>query len=84
MNDYLLSNFYRADANKATIDALKKQIPDENVIAAMTALMGVQKEFLQAAIDEMKAKYGSIDAFIEKGLGVTKEERAKLKAMYLE
>ncbi|SEO83534.1 tyrosine-protein phosphatase [Paenibacillus sp. OV219] len=84
MNDYLLSNFYRADANKATIEALKKQIPDENVIKAMSALMGVQKEFLQAALDEMKAKYGSIDAFIEKGLGVTKEERAKLKAMYLE
>ncbi|MBM7567609.1 tyrosine-protein phosphatase [Paenibacillus sacheonensis] len=46
--------------------------------------MGVQKEFLQASLDEMKAKYGSIDGFIEKGLGVTKEERAKLKAMYLE
>ncbi|AZN38987.1 tyrosine-protein phosphatase [Paenibacillus albus] len=84
MNDYLLSNFYRADANKATIDALKKQIPDENVIKAMTALMGVQKEFLQGAFDEMKAKYGSIDGFIEKGLGVTKAERAKLKAMYTE
>ncbi|MBO7748579.1 tyrosine-protein phosphatase [Paenibacillus sp. MWE-103] len=34
--------------------------------------MGVRKEFLQAALDEMEAKYGSIDGFIEKGLGVTK------------
>lgn len=82
MDDYLLSNFYRAEANKKMIDGLKTQIKDENVVAAISALMGVQKEFLQAALDEMKAKYGSIDAFIEKGLGVTKQERAKLKAMY--
>ncbi|QHW35113.1 tyrosine-protein phosphatase [Paenibacillus rhizovicinus] len=66
------------------IDGLKKQTQDAGLIAAITALMGVQKEFLQAGLDEMKAKYGSIDAFIEKGLGVTKEERANLKAMYLE
>lgn len=84
MNDYLLSNVYRADANKAAIDAMKKQIQDPDVIEALTALMGVQKEFLQAGLDEMKAKYGSIDALIEKGLGVTKEERANLKNMYLE
>lgn len=82
MEDYLLSNFYRAEANKKMIDGVKQQIKDENVVAAISTLMGVQKEFLQAAIDEMKAKYGSIDAFIEKGLGVTKQERAKLKAMY--
>lgn len=84
MEDYLLSNVYRAEANKKTIEALKAQVQDENVIAAVTALMGVQKEFLGAAIDEMKAKYGSIDAFLEKGLGITKAERAKLKAMYTE
>jgi Protein tyrosine/serine phosphatase len=84
MEDYLLSNVYRAEANKKTIEALKAQVQDENVVAAVTALMGVQKEFLQAAIDEMKAKYGSIDAFLEKGLGITTAERAKLKAMYTE
>lgn len=84
MEDYLASNVYRAEANKKAVEAVKQQISDENVVAAITALMGVQKEFLQAAIDEMKAKYGSIDNFIEKGLGVTKQERAKLKAMYTE
>ncbi|WP_308637234.1 tyrosine-protein phosphatase [Paenibacillus silvisoli] len=84
MNDYLLSNVYREEANKKTIEGVKQQIKDENVVAAITALMGVQKEFLQAAIDEMKAEYGSIDGFLEKGLGITKQERAKLKAMYLE
>lgn len=84
MEDYLLSNVYRKEANEATIAALKTQIQDENVVAAITVLLGVQKEFLQAALDEMKAKYGSIDNFLEKGLGITKEERAKLKEMYTE
>lgn len=84
MEDYLASNVYRAEANKKAVEAVRQQVKDENVVAAISAMMGVQKEFLQAAIDEMKAKYGSIDSFIEKGLGVTKEERAKLKAMYTE
>ncbi|GMK37820.1 protein-tyrosine-phosphatase [Paenibacillus sp. CCS19] len=84
MEDYLASNVYRAEANKKAVEAVRQQVKDENVVAAISALMGVQKEFLQAAIDEMKAKYGSIDNFIEQGLGITKEERAKLKAMYTE
>jgi protein-tyrosine phosphatase len=84
MDDYLLSNVYRAEANKKAVDAVRAQVKDENVVAAISAMMGVQKEFLQAAIDEMKNKYGSIDAFLEKGLGITKQERAKLKAMYTE
>ncbi|MEF2967843.1 tyrosine-protein phosphatase [Paenibacillus sp. M1] len=84
MEDYLASNVYRAEANQKSIEALKGQIQDEDTLAAFTALMGVQKEFLQAALDEMKAKYGSIDGFLEQGLGITKQERAKLKAMYTE
>ncbi|MFD2331866.1 tyrosine-protein phosphatase [Cohnella sp. GCM10020058] len=84
MSDYLLSNVYNAANNQKSIDALKTQVQDNNVIEAVTALMGVQKEFLQASLDEMKAKYGSIDKFIEDGLGVSKQERAKLKAMYTE
>lgn len=84
MDDYLLSNVYRAEANKKAVDAVRAQVKDENVVAAISTMMGVQKEFLQAAIDEMKNKYGSIDAFLEKGLGITKEERAKLKNMYTE
>lgn len=84
MDDYLLSNVYRAEANKQAIAGLKTQIKDENMIAAYTAIMGVQKEFLQAAFDEMTAKYGSTDAFLEKGLGITPQERAQLKAMYTE
>ncbi|ANE48661.1 protein tyrosine phosphatase [Paenibacillus swuensis] len=84
MEDYLLSNVYRAEANKMMIEGVKQKVKDENMVKAITALMGVQKEFLGAAIQEMKTKYGSIDVFLEQGLGITKQERAQLKAMYLE
>ncbi|MFC5530785.1 tyrosine-protein phosphatase [Cohnella yongneupensis] len=49
MEDYLLSNVYREEANKKMIEGVKTQIKDENVVAAITAMMGVQKEFLQGA-----------------------------------
>ncbi len=84
MDDYLLSNVYRAEATKKMVDGMKQQIKDESMIAGFTAIMSVQKEFLQAGLDEMKAKYGSIDLFLEKGLGITKQERDNLKAMYTE
>lgn len=43
-----------------------------------------QKPLLAFAFDEIEAKYGSVDAYLEKELGVTAADRAKLRAMYLE
>ncbi|WMT43413.1 tyrosine-protein phosphatase [Paenibacillus sp. D2_2] len=84
MQDYLLSNVYRAEANQRTVDAMRKVIQDKDALESFKALLDVRKEYLQAAFDMMEKNYGSIDAFIEKGLGVSPQERAKLQSMYLE
>ncbi|EFM12001.1 protein tyrosine/serine phosphatase [Paenibacillus curdlanolyticus YK9] len=84
MDDFLLSNVYRAEANKQAMAYMGTIIKDADALASLQALMEVRQEYLQAAIDTMKQQYGSIDGFIEKGLGVSKAERAKLQAMYLE
>ncbi|MWC30314.1 tyrosine-protein phosphatase [Paenibacillus sp. MMS18-CY102] len=84
MDDYLLSNVYREEANKQTMAYMGTVIKDKDALASFQALLDVRKEYLQAAIDTMKEQYGSLDAFVEKGLGITQAERTKLQAMYLE
>lgn len=87
MSDYLLSNTYRAEANAAQLAALSKQMNlplDSNPMKVMAILMGVQKEFLQASLDQIKVDYGSYDGFFQNALGLSQQDLQKLQAMYLE
>lgn len=86
VQDFLLSNTYREAYNKAAVDAMVKQfnLTDDNAIEVIRALMDVRPEYINAAFDEMASKYGSIQGFLEKGLGLSAAEQAKLKKMYLE
>ncbi|WP_269845600.1 tyrosine-protein phosphatase [Paenibacillus selenitireducens] len=44
----------------------------------------MRESYLQADLDTMKEEYGSIEGFIENGLGMTKEQPVQLQSMYLE
>ncbi|MGD8191932.1 tyrosine-protein phosphatase [Brevibacillus ginsengisoli] len=84
MEDYLLSNEYRAEANKKAIAAIKPYLKDEISVEIFTAIMEVRKEYLQAALDEIKNEYGSVDKYLEKELGLTKKKRKQLQDALLE
>lgn len=47
-------------------------------------LMGVEARYLQAALDAMRDKDGSIDAYLRNTLGLTEERRANLRRLLLE
>lgn len=84
MNDYLLSNKYRETENQKMLDALAKQTDDLKVMAGMKAVLDVRPSYLNAAFDEINAKYGSIEAFLKEGLGLTNQDIKALKKMYLQ
>lgn len=42
------------------------------------------KPFLAIAFDEVEKQWGSVDAYLEKEVGVTAADRTKLRALYLE
>jgi protein-tyrosine phosphatase len=46
-------------------------------------LRGVELDFLQAAYDAIDADHGSIDRFLDRGLGLGEAERKQLRALYL-
>lgn len=80
--DYQLTNTYlpeslAADPHfKSAVSALPKTTVD--------ALMAADPAYLAAAFDEIKRRYGSVDAYFAKELKLGDSERTKLKTRYLE
>lgn len=70
VKDYLLSNIYLGDKYTAIIT----QYPH------MKPLMEVRADYLEAGIDEIKKRYGSVDNYLVKTLGVDLD---KMKELYL-
>lgn len=83
MEDYLLSNKYRADENEKAVQAVLAETKNQQAADGMKAVMEVRESYLNAAFDEIDKKYGSLDAFLKEGLGLTKSDINKLKSMYL-
>ncbi len=77
--DYMLSNMY-IDPAKAEIDAKNLS---ESMQEAVTAMLSVNRAYLNYAIDHIKAKYGSVDNYLEKELRVTQGKRNLLRKYLL-
>lgn len=69
MNDYLASNSYMA----AEINQQLDSVPPSNR-ATLAVMLGVQSEFLQAGLDQVNVSYGSLDAYLTQGLGLSQED----------
>jgi protein-tyrosine phosphatase len=79
--DYLKSNEYILPAYKHFIDRFvaaggQPSIPQD--------LLGVKVEYLQAAFDQVKTQYGSIENYFDKGLGIDRAGQQKLRDRFLQ
>lgn len=90
-DDYLLSNYYRREENERELKSMreglaKKQgIPPEQVdMTAYKAMYQVKPEYLDAAHDAVIGKYGSMESYLRKGLGISDEMIDKLRNELLE
>jgi protein-tyrosine phosphatase len=80
VEDYLRSNDYIIPAYQNVIDAFVEAGGDP---AIPTAILGVKKEYLDAAFDEMKTKYGTIEKYFSEGLGIDAAQQKALRDLYL-
>lgn len=78
--DYLRSNDYILTAYKKHIDAFVAAGGDAKI---PKAILGVKKEYLDAAFDEMQTKYGSIEKYFADGLGINTVQQQALRDLYL-
>ncbi len=78
--DYLRSNDYILPAYQGAIDGFVAAGGDENI---PEAILGVKKEYLDAAFDEMQSSFGSIENYFAEGLGIDAEGQAALRSTFL-
>ena len=91
MEDYLLSNDYLAASNEDTLAQVRtvvagvQGVPEDDVdLSNLEALLEVRPEYLQAALDAVDEQYGSFEAYLTDGLGLTQEEIDALRDHLLE
>ncbi|MDL4816230.1 tyrosine-protein phosphatase [Actinomadura opuntiae] len=76
--DYLLSNQYRQDADAATRAQLKAagymQDPE-----LLVPIQEVRPDYLDAALDQVRRSYGTLDRYLRVGLGVDARTQARLR-----
>lgn len=58
-------------------------IPAARSQEAITTLFSAREDFLNAAIEEMERRYGDTDTYLQRGIGLTKEERKRLQDILL-
>lgn len=69
LQDYLASNAYLAEKNKATLLKLKDSGAALNP-EALEPVLGVRASYIAAAFDEVAMRYGSMEAYARNGLGI--------------
>ncbi len=80
MEDYLRSNEYILPLYETTIQQFVDGGGDPSITLA---LFGVKEEYLNAALDEMQIKYGSIENYFSDGLGISVDQQTALRNLYL-
>jgi len=80
MEDYLQSNEFILAKYKNVIDAFVNAGGDKKI---PEAILGVKKEYLEAAFSEMRKNYGTIEKYFSEGLGIDAEHQKALKDNFL-
>lgn len=85
MADYLLTNEnLREECDELIRSAVQRSSGSEQAERAARLFFSAQKEFLEATYEKAEELYGSFEGFLTEALGVTADDRAKLRKMYLE
>lgn len=79
MNDYLATNQYEASEIAAQLASIKATYGSA-AAAIIAPTLGVQPSFLQAALDQVTASYGSMNAYLIQGLGLSQADIYVLRA----
>lgn len=79
IGEYLISNTYREDLIEREV-AKATRAGGKQAGEIRRALLQVDASYLQAGLDEMRARFGDLDGYLTEGLGLSKETIATLRA----
>ena len=81
MEDYLLTNTQLVPALQPVFDRFRAVGGDPELLMD---LLGVREEYLAAALDEMRARFGTIEGYFAEGLGIDAGAQQRLRATFVE
>jgi protein-tyrosine phosphatase len=81
--DYLASNAYLAQKNAGILASLKASGAPIDP-ANLEPVLGVRHTYLDSAFAEVDRVYGSMDAYVQKGLGLSEAQIETIRRKYLE
>jgi len=82
--DYLSTNYYQQNFFRFVLRWVPLYSFFRTDAEDLLPLLEARREYLQAALDEMMARYGSTEGYLEQALGLDAEMRAKLEQQFLE
>ncbi|MBK5096787.1 MAG: tyrosine-protein phosphatase [Gemmatimonadetes bacterium] len=89
--DYLLSNVYRADEVEAELARIRSKVasdrgisPEEVDMTNVEAFYYLEGHYIDSTLEKAVEDYGSMEAYIRDGLGISDEEIEHLRAELLE
>lgn len=83
IEDFLKSNEFLKPKIDGTVKLASQKTSDEQVLANVRLLQGVNESYIQAVFQTIDEQYGSVSAFFEQELDITKEQQDELKSKYL-
>lgn len=81
MDDYLLSARYLEPVLRTALEALRARGVDPELLAPIIA---VRRDYLEAALDEMRRRHGSIERYFDEGLGIGPATQQELRTALVE
>ncbi len=89
--DYLLTNDFRADEVQVTLAKIRQMAaktlgvpPDEVDMTNVEAFYILEGSYIDGSLEQAVEDYGSMEAYIRDGLGITDEEIEQLQGQLLE
>lgn len=82
IHDYLLTNFYRQKEDAEKLARMKTVLP--KLAPEIAEARKARRDYIVSALNEIDQKHGGVDKYVRNILGLSEDQIASLKEMYLE
>lgn len=83
IQDYMLTNHLRAERNQRRMAQYREQTSNPDVLAFLLSIMETRRSYIDASLDEITLRYGTVDNYVHNGLGITQKNVCLLKELFL-
>lgn len=83
VSDYMLTHENRVGRNQVKMDIYKKYTDDPEVLEYLYSLIETRREFIEASLDLILEKYGSVEQYVRGALGIGEETILQIRRKYL-